>query len=280
MRLIFSLVTAAATLAASGAFAHGPQIQVTGESGKITTRRLLPDGPYSSTLTAETSVYVMPLREHLGVWYSRPNGEIHPVTHAPAFFSGPGIAYGFGYDPAQPGDVDFMPGSQIRMTFSAGLKLWNGATFADAGATELQSFLGSFAAPSAVARTSDVAPFAGLDFAPVNFAVDGEEVHATSRFRLIGDGVSPTTASPDGVYLLSLQLTSNQVGLAASDPFFFVLNKNSDRATVEAAVASLAVAPGLVQIVPEPGSAAIAVVGIVLTSLRARRKRSIEGTVK
>ena len=180
----------------------------------------------------------------------------------------------------QPGDVDFTPGSQIRLAFTAGLKLWNGAAFADAAVTELESFLGSFVAPTAVARTSDSGPFASIAFAPVNFAADGDEVHATSRFRLLGDGSSPTTASPDGVYLLSLQLTSNQVGLAPSDPFFFVLNKNSDRATVEAAVASLGIAPGLVQFVPEPSSAAIAVVGVALTSLRARRRRRFEGTVK
>ncbi len=86
MRLFCSLIAAAAALATQFAAAHGPQIQITGESGKITTRRLLLDGPYSTTLTAETSVYVMPLKEHLGVWYSRPNGEINPVLQAPVFY--------------------------------------------------------------------------------------------------------------------------------------------------------------------------------------------------
>jgi hypothetical protein len=277
MRLCCSLIAAAAALATQFAAAHGPQIQITGESGQITTRRLLPDGPYSATLTAETSIYVMPLKEHLGVWYSRPNGEINSVLQTPVFYSGPGIAYGYGYDSAQLADVDFTTGSQIRLVFTAGLKLWNGATFADAGATELESFLGSFASPSAVARTSDLAPFAGLNFAPVNFAGDGEEVHATSRFRLLGDGSSPTAASPDGVYLLSLQLTSNQVGLAPSDPFFFVLNKNSDGATVAAAVSSLGAASELVQFVPEPNSAAVAFIA-VLVGAGVRRRRQCEGT--
>ena len=100
MRLYCSLIAAAVALTTQFASAHGPQIQITGESGQIATRRLLPDGPYSTTLTAETSVYVMPLREHLGVWYSRPNGAIHPVLQTPEFFSGPGIAYGYGYDSA------------------------------------------------------------------------------------------------------------------------------------------------------------------------------------
>jgi hypothetical protein len=278
MRLYCSLLAVAAAFAAPFASAHGPQIQITGESGQITTRRLLLDGPYSATLTAETSVYVMPLKEHLGVWYTRPNGAINSVTHAPTFFSGPGIAYGYGYDPAQPGDVDFTPGSQIRLAFAAGLKLWNGVAFADAGVTELESFRGSFVLPSATARTSDSGPFATLAYDPVNFATEGAEVHNTSRFRLLGDGSSPTTASPDGVYLLSLQLTSSQVGLASSDPFFFVLNKNSDRATVDAAVASLGVAPGLVQFVPEPGSATVALVVFAVVTASARRPRLCEGT--
>jgi hypothetical protein len=276
MRLFCSLIAATAALVAQFSAAHGPQIQITGETGKITTRRLLLDGPYSSTLTAETSVYVMPLKEHLGVWYSRPNGEINPVLQTPAFFSGPGIAYGFGYNPANPTDVDFIPGSVFRLEFTAGLKLWNGATFADAGVTELESFRGSFASPSAIARTSDSSPFSSLAYDAVNFTVEGAEVHNTSRFRLLGDGSSPTKASPDGVYLLSLRLTNTR--MAASDPFFFVLNKNSNLATVEAAVASLNVAPNLVQFVPEPGSAAIVMVGFAAITISARRRRQHEGT--
>src|SRR5262245_35974904 len=98
--VIYCTTVAASTAAASApARAHGPQIQLTGESGKIVPRRLILDGPYSTTLTPPTSVYVMPLAESGAVWYSRPNGHLLP-SGLPEFFSGPGFAYGFGYDSA------------------------------------------------------------------------------------------------------------------------------------------------------------------------------------
>ena len=69
--------------AVSTAFAHGPQIQITNDNNKIVTRQLLNDGPYSDTLTPPKSVYVMPLLELDGTWYSRPNNS--QVADVPAF---------------------------------------------------------------------------------------------------------------------------------------------------------------------------------------------------
>jgi hypothetical protein len=272
MRLM-CIASLTVTLAAPGvAKAHGPQIQITGDAGKIVTRTLLPDGPYSDTLTSEKSVYVIPVKENLGAWYSRPNGAINPATMLPQFYSGPGIAYGYGYDPANPTDVDFAPGSVISLGFTDGLKLWNGAAFQDAGVTELEAFRGNFSAPTATARTSDSGPFAGIAYDAVNFTVEGAEVHNTTRFRLLGDGNSPLASSPDGVYLVGLQLTSTQVGMAASDPFYFVLHKNADRATVGSAIVSLNIDPALVQFVPEPAAGVLAVCGLAsLTTARCRR---------
>ena len=42
-------------------------------------------------------------------------------------------------------------------------------------------------------------------------------------FRFLGDGVSNTSALADGVYLLSLKVST--AGLTDSDPFYFVLPK-------------------------------------------------------
>jgi hypothetical protein len=261
-------------LTARAALAHGPQIQITGETGQIVTRTLLPDGPYSDALSAEKSVYVIPIKQNLGAWYSRPNGAINPATMLPEFYSGPGIAYGYGYDPASPTDVDFTPGSVISLGFTDGLKLWNGAAFGDVGVTELEAFRGNFPAPTATARTSDAGPFASIDHAAVDFVADGAEAHSTMRFRLLGDGVSPLASSPDGVYLVGLQLSSTQAGMAPSDPFYFVLHKNADRTTVESAVASLNVDPALVQFVPEPASVGLAAFGLAgaLAAIRLRRR--------
>jgi hypothetical protein len=146
-RFIFEGLTIAAMASASSACAHGPQIQITGDSGKIVTRALMLDGPYSDELTGEKSVYVMPVRDFLGAWYVRPNGTIDPVLHIPEFFSGPGIAFGYGYDANNPSGADFVVGSQISLAFTAPLRRWDGAAFADPGLPQVEAFRGGFAAP-------------------------------------------------------------------------------------------------------------------------------------
>jgi hypothetical protein len=163
-----------------------------------------------------------------------------------------------------------------------GLKRWNGSLFADAGATQLKGFRGSNASisspPENFAITSDVGPFDSVSLAAVaaGYGSDGAEVHGSFRFALLGDGSSPTSASPDGVYLLTMQVSSTQPGLNASDPFYFVLNKNAAAAGVAAAVHSLGISPSLVQwVVPEPASAtsvAIGALGFVQLCCRRRKK--------
>ena len=250
-------------LTASPAFGHGPQIQVSNDSHKIVTRELHLDGPYSATLTSPKSVYVMPLLPLDGVWYSRPNNTPNTtIPGLPEFPSGPGLAYG--YDLADGGIQTFAAGSVLSVGFADGLKRWNGATFADAGATQLKSFRGSNASVSSPAEnfaiTSDSGPFDSVSLAAVavGYGSEGPEVHASIRYALLGDGTSPTSGSADGVYLLTMQISSTQSGLSASDPYYFVLSKNGAVADVVAAVHSLGVAPGLVQwLVPEPGGAAL-----------------------
>ena len=48
MRAFAYVVATFVLLAAVSAFAHGPQIQVTNDGGKIVTRQLIADGPYST----------------------------------------------------------------------------------------------------------------------------------------------------------------------------------------------------------------------------------------
>ena len=93
----------------------------------------------------------------------------------------------------------------------------------------------------------------------------------------MGDGTSPTSASPDGVYLLSLRLSSTQAGINPSDEYFFVLNKNAPWSTAASAVNSLGISPSLVQwVVPEPHS--LGLIGSALIGwlgLGRNRKRGI-----
>jgi hypothetical protein len=269
-----------AVLAASTAFAHGPQIQITIDNAKIVTRELILDGPYSNSLTAPKSVYVMPVLPLEGVWYSRPNNEPSAtIPGAPEFPSGPGLAYG--YDLADGGPQAFAADSVLSVGFSDGLKRWNGSMFADAAATQLKAFRGSnvdISTPQEnFAITSDSGPFDSVSVPAVaaSYGSEGAEVHNGIRFALLGDGSSPTSANADGVYLLTMQISSTQSGISASDPYYFVLNKNGAAQDVAAAVGSLGVAPSLVQwVVPEPASASLAAIGAIgLVQLRRRRRR-------
>jgi hypothetical protein len=214
----------------------------------------------------------MPVLDASGVWYSRPNTAYDPILEGPAFPSGPGLAYG--YDLADGGPQAFAAGSVLSIGFTAPLMKWNGSTFVDPGATQLKAFRGSnpniASPPENLAITSDVGPFDILSLAAVaaNYGADGPEVHASLRFAFLGDGSSPISPVSDGVYLLSMQLSSTQSGLAASDPYYFLLYKNAANAAVQSAVSALGIAASQVQwlAVPEPATGTIATIGLLLVS--------------
>ncbi len=251
-----------AALITTTVHAHGPQIQVTDDNGKIVTRQLILDAPYSSAVTGIKTVYVMPLAEFNGTYYSRPNDAVDPILGVSAFPSGPGFAYG--YDLADGGSQQFAPGSVLSLALTDRLRRWDSMAFVDVGATQLKAFRGSnvniTSPPENFAVTSDSSPFDSLDLPAVatNYGSEGAEVHSSLRYAMSGDGSDPLSVTPDGVYVVRMQLTSNQNGVAASDPFFFVLEKNASPDVVTAAVSSLGVTAPLVQwlAVPEPmGSA-------------------------
>lgn len=279
---VFALALSAA-LASSLSLAHGPQIQVTEDNKKIVTRELLVDGPYSTALTPPKSVYVMPLASLDGVWYSRPNNAASTtIPGLPGFPSGPGVAYGHDLVNGRP--QTFAEGSVLSIGFVGGLKRWNGTAFADAGATQLKSFRGSnvnISSPTEnFAITSDSGPFDSVSLPAVaaGYGAEAAEVHSSIRFALLGDGASPTSASPDGVYLVSLQLGSTQSGLIPSDPYYFVLHKNAAMQDVSAAVQSLGISLALVQwVVPEPNCVVLNAIGLIgFIRLRGRPRQPME----
>ncbi|MBY0586928.1 hypothetical protein K2X85_07115 [bacterium] len=247
------------------AVGHGPQLQVTANNGKIVTREIFLDEPYSP-LTDPKSVYVIPMLSTAGQYFSRPNDE-EAAPGVPAFNSGPGLAFGLG--------STFNSGFNFRLTFVDGLKLWDGSAFVDPGLEQIQAFRGSSANPSASATTSDVGPFAFLNFPTIANGYT-DSAHNSGSFRLLGDGVSPTAASQDGVYLLSLQLQSTDPNLSPSDPYYFVLYKNVPLSTALEATRLLNVAPSSVQVVPEASSLVLGLLGTVAFggAVVARRRRA------
>lgn len=268
------------TLIVDSASAHGPQIQITLDGTTITTRTLIQDGPYSNSLTAPKSVYIMPLAQTAGVWFSRPNGTMLPGD-VPEFNSGPGFAYGYGYN-AVTNPAPFPIGSKFKLEYTAGLKLWNGASFIDAGATELEALRGSLASPADVAKTNDLSPFEDLLLPGSGLSFSNAEGHSGLTFRMLGDGASTTSPVADGVYLVSLKLSNtgspNEVApVRESAPFYIVLNKDGAPSDVSAAVASLGFAAGQVQSVPEPSTVTVVGGAIFCLGLIFRPATSAKG---
>lgn len=267
-------------LAAATCYAHGPQIQTTLDAGKIVTREIVDEADYNTVLSPTKTVYVMPLAEWLGVWRAQPDSSLLP-DNTPEFVGWPGFAYGYGYD-ATTNPTPFPLGSKFVLGFTAGLKSWNGVSFVDAGAAEAEAYRGSSAAPSALARTSDAGPFQSLMFpggTGISFTAEGGATHNTVNYRMLGDGSSITSPLADGVYLLSMQLTSTSTEVAASEPFYFVLEKNVAFNDVVTAVngftAGQGISSSLVQYtsnVPEPGTLMLVAAGAIGALLNCGRK--------
>lgn len=259
----FLVIAGVLGIASAAAQAHGPQLQITNDNNKIVAREIYLDGPYAA-LSDPKSAYVLPLLEFNGSWYARPNTELDLIGN-PSFFSGPGLAYGAGQT--------FAAGESFSWNFADGLKLWDGDSFEDPGATQLQSFRGDPSAPTAEAFTTDSGPFGSLAFAAISPGYS-EEAHSGVRFRLLGDGTDPTSASPDGVYRLTMQIATSQAGVAPSDAFDFILVKNAPFETMAAAVQSLGVGSATVQfLVPEPTGFVLAIVGFAALVCRPHRRR-------
>jgi hypothetical protein len=265
-----------AALAASSAFAHGPQIQLTFENDKITTRNIVAEEPYSNSLTYPTSVYVIrlstsPATDPTGVFYVQPNNTTT---------SGPGLAYG--YDQADGGPPFLQAGSHFTLHLPEALRIWNGSGFVPT-ATEQIGFRRTGSPLGADTAITGAVP-ASANFPdithPYNTGSPAQSLnaHSSARFRLLGAGGDPLAATADGVYLLELQLSSTQTSpvLAPSDPFYFLLHKNASPGEIDAALAGLltdlGLGAGAVQIIPEPSTWLLAATFLAAAASARRRE--------
>lgn len=277
MRSRMPIVCFSAIVFASSASAHGPQMQITVDAGKITTRQVLPGNTYSTTngLTAPASIYVLPVNSVL--FNGNPVSRVQPIT-TQTF--GPGFTYG--YDQfATPGGTRLF-GANLDLKIG-GLKIWNGSSFVDTGAGLEQ--LGLLQSSSNV-NPDTVKTVMGSDShltIPVSATYDAD-AHSSVRYQLLGDGLSPNVASRDGVYLVTLGLSGTQASptLTPSDTFYYILGKNVPINDLSSVVSTFAASQGigsnLIQygptLVPEPAAIATVVIGLVgMLRLTNRRRR-------
>lgn len=134
-----------------------------------------------------------------------------------------------GFD-GEPGT--FVPGTRVGFRFAAPLLAWDGTSFGPtdpAGSAAGERMRVSYVTLGA---TTGSAPAPGFDLA---VQADGGW-HRHLAFTLLA---APGAAEPDaGVYMLTLEMTSTDPGMAASRPFVIVFNGGADDATFAAAFAA------------------------------------------
>ncbi len=256
-------------LQAGSAWSHGTQIQITNTGNKIVTRNALTD--VYSPISDPIRVYQMPLvLDVSGQTFT------YPTMTQPLANSGPGFAFGTG---------GFFDSGTISLNLLEGLKVWNGAAFIDPGLEQINVFRGSVTAttPSIQMTTADAGPITSIVVSaaatmPIGAERLGDSFHTSVRYRMLGDGTSRTALGDDGVYLLQFSLSSTQAGLDASDPFFFLLDKNSGAVELSAASNYLLTSNGFsasqLQAIPEPGTWALCAGLIPLALWSYRRNKA------
>jgi len=150
-------------------------------------------------------------------------------------------------------------GAGIGFNVLAQLGAWNGGGFEPADETiTIAVDIGNPGLPSITTGTGFVA---GFDFAVADLS---GVFHQHLDFLLNAAGEGPAPA--DGVYLLTLELTSGNTGSLPSRPFWIVFNQNSDEEMHDAAIDWVNE-----HLVPAPGvGAAAAVIGCAWLKRRRR----------
>ena len=300
----FTLIATAAVLAAASvASAHGVQTQLTYDivGNKIDTRSIaftsantlgLPSRPDS--VTPQRRAYIEPLLlSPIGAgtgWYARPDPELtagvpaHPAGPGPSWQYADGLTNsvaGTGWSYSGSTALPNLQATAFTYKLLDGLKQWNGTSFVDPGAEQLQMIASdgttSFT-PTALnsVTTTDSGPFGALALSSITSRSSTNNAHSSLSFRLLGDGTTLADGD-DGVYLLKLAIGTNAtVGntgtpVGDSDSVYFLFTKNAAYGDAFAAASSLGISPALIQgQVPEPATLA-AVAGLAGLVLRCRR---------
>lgn len=313
-----SVVSGWVLAAGSVAFGHGVQVQVSYDAAlnKVVTRQIVhsqsaadPAVGFASglELSPQARVYVLPLlatdTASGAGFYTRPSDQRDSITGLVRWPSGPGLSFrydyqtpGFGWDwangsnpPTNP-SLPNLAGSNFTYTLLGGLKQWDGSGLVDPGMEQLQVFRGDGTQPFVPGTTVNAIT---ADDADVTFALAAVSLtnrpatvtasipHSSVSYRLLGDGVSPSAPSDDGIYVLKLRLETNALvtatgaSVGASDPFYYVMYKGGTLGEAYDAALGLAAQVGIpasqVQAIPEP--AALTLVPVAALGLLGRGRR-------
>ena len=193
---------------------------------------------------------------------------------------GPGFTYG--YDQlANPGGTRlFTANLELHLD---GLRIWDGSAFVDTGMEQLG--LRQSSSNTAADTLQTIVGDVHLPI-PVSATYTADS-HSSVRYQLLGDGLSETVASRDGVYLVTLKLSGMQTmpSLMPSDTFYYILGKNVAYDDLTVVVNSFAASQGissnLVQfapnVVPEPGTVTLIAMSLLGISALPRRTRRLRG---
>lgn len=293
---------------AAAALGHGVQYQLAYDpvGNKVESRQIVSTDTRPVTLTDLTRISVMPLVVANGTtpaahpaaqaaWYSQPSITTYP--------SGNGIAYqwdtttgtggqlaGTGWAWKNSSSLPNLAGTVFTYQFTDRVLKWDGSQFtaAAAGATQLQAFRGDATTPPTVFLTT--ASGSSLVYSAVGSVTQSTNPHSNAGFRLLGDGTSfdPAAAGigTDGIYLQGMQITTTATtpggaAVAASDPLYTVLYKNTSFDDAYAVAAAFATSQGIplgqIQSVPEPTTTALVAGAAVAGLVRWRRRGTRTG---
>lgn len=177
------------------------------------------------------------------------------------------FAYEFGEIPEQPYFLPdpgfhplpgsgFAPGSLVGFQLAAPLQYWAGAgapAFAPVASGE--SIRLGFGADAVVSSGGAVPSPAGFQFGVID--ASGEFDDHLETYLLGSGGTIANPGSPaEGIYLLTLQVTSSTAGITASDPVYLLFtNGELEGELLQAALfVRDTFAPGTTVLVPEPAS--------------------------
>ncbi|HVX86319.1 MAG TPA: PEP-CTERM sorting domain-containing protein [Phycisphaerae bacterium] len=297
------------SVAAGAGWAHGPNVELGVSNGQVVTTHFF-SGPNNDMIGDDNgenynpyyggqSVRLMdvPMAENTSTGTTALNGPSatnptangsvtsnagwygQPLSDGSADFTGPGIAYGADHDASgNPISNGFTASSATPLTITESLmgplQVWNGSAFVNSTTERLEGIRGSLGATSAKpdnALFTDPEGYEAGSWSTSQTSLTPDS-HNQVEWRLDVIGTEDADLSaPDGIYLATLEISSNEA--ATSLPFYFLFEKNASQDQIAAAQNYVNTVYVPANYVPTPEPASLGVLGVGMLALLGRRRR-------